>query len=156
MQKTGWTKYSSSASLPGLLWKRISSMDAITRRQCIWPFSAWWQTNKQPTVSSGSLRIFVTVGQSRPTAGKAYTGLWCKNTVLGWSQRERRKNNLEPWKRIKTDLEPWKTSLKPWKTIETHLKPWQTMQNQTGTMKNYENRPGTMKNHENSPGWMKN
>ena len=48
--------------IPGLVWKRVSPLDAILRAQsaaifCIWPFSAWWRTNGQPGDPIASLLL---------------------------------------------------------------------------------------------------
>ena len=61
---------------------------------------------------------------------EARTGSLGQNTVIGYSQREKWKTNLTPWKTMKTTLEPWKTmktdsapwkaNREQWKTKETH------------------------------------
>ena len=53
---------------------------------------------------------FVSQGQRRPKAGKAYTGSSGQSTVVGCSQCEKWKKKLEPWKTMKAHLEPWKTN----------------------------------------------
>ena len=48
--------------IPGLVWKRMSPLNAIIRATsaaifCIWPFSAWWRTNGQPGDPIASLLL---------------------------------------------------------------------------------------------------
>ena len=51
-----------------------------------WKWRVGIQTQHLFTIyDSYPVHRYFTLSQSRPTAGKAYTGLWGQNKVLGWS-----------------------------------------------------------------------
>ena len=86
---------------------------------------ASWDFDQNGAVPSSSL------GQCRPTAGKAYTGLlgqitvlWCSQPTKLWKPtRNHDKTMKPPWKTMETNQKPWKIMKPPWKTMETSQKP---------------------------------